>query len=140
MIITIGGLKICHFSNLPIFNDVLPNFQGLVSLKMWQIDAKDMDVAQPVWLSGCPIKGHFRAKNAFLMFSSAIQYTYQSGQKSPFKINQTRPFKVFSLKFNQITLCFMLNRSRWNRCPEFVRSFSIFFFEIFHVHLIFNGF
>ena len=39
------------------------------------IDAKDMDVSQPIWLSGCPrrapslgcpIKGHFRAKNEYL--------------------------------------------------------------------------
>ena len=40
------------------------------------IDAKDMDVSQPIWLSGCPrtsikkslgcpIKGHFRAKNEY---------------------------------------------------------------------------
>ena len=39
------------------------------------IDAKHMDVSQPIWLSGCPrrapslgcpIKGHFRAKNEYL--------------------------------------------------------------------------
>ena len=29
------------------------------------IDAKDMDVSQPIWLSGCPIKGHLRAKNEY---------------------------------------------------------------------------
>ena len=28
---------------------------------------KGMGVAQPIWLSGCPEKGHFSAKNAFLM-------------------------------------------------------------------------
>ena len=31
---------------------------------MWLIDIKDKDVAQPVWLSGCPLKGDFRAKKA----------------------------------------------------------------------------
>ena len=31
---------------------------------MWLIEAKGMDVSQPLWLSGCPIKGHFRAKRA----------------------------------------------------------------------------
>ena len=25
--------------------------------------AKGIDVAQPIWLSGCPEKGHFSAKN-----------------------------------------------------------------------------
>jgi hypothetical protein len=27
--------------------------------------AKDIDVAQPIWLSGCSEKGHFIAKNVF---------------------------------------------------------------------------
>ena len=27
-----------------------------------------MDAAQPKWLSGCPEKGYFSAKNMFLMF------------------------------------------------------------------------
>ena len=29
------------------------------------IDMKDREVAQPIWLSGCPIKDHFRAKSTF---------------------------------------------------------------------------
>ena len=39
---------------------------GLISMKILLIDAMDMEVFQPIWLSGCPIKGNFRAKNAFL--------------------------------------------------------------------------
>ena len=31
-------------------------------MKIGLIDAKDIDVAQPIWLSGCPMKVHFRAK------------------------------------------------------------------------------
>ena len=27
------------------------------------IDAKDMDMSESIWLSGCAIKGHFSAKN-----------------------------------------------------------------------------
>jgi hypothetical protein len=27
-----------------------------------------MDVAQPIWLSGCPQKGNFSAQKAFLVF------------------------------------------------------------------------
>ena len=33
-------------------------------MKIGWIDAKGMDVAQPIWLSGCPTKGNFSAKNA----------------------------------------------------------------------------
>ena len=40
-----------------------PNFKELISIKMWGIDAKGMGVSQSIWLSKCPIKGHFRAKN-----------------------------------------------------------------------------
>ena len=32
-------------------------------LKMWRIDVKGRDVAQPIWLSGCFEKTHFIAKN-----------------------------------------------------------------------------
>jgi hypothetical protein len=31
--------------------------------KSGKIDAKGMDVAKPIWLSGCPGKGHFNSKN-----------------------------------------------------------------------------
>ena len=31
---------------------------------MGLIDIKDKDVAQPVWLLGCSVKGDFRAKKA----------------------------------------------------------------------------
>ena len=30
-------------------------------MKIGLIDAKNIDVAQPIWLSGCPMKVHFRA-------------------------------------------------------------------------------
>ena len=36
------------------------------------VNAKAMDVAQPIWLSGCPKKGHFRAKKAFLAYLITI--------------------------------------------------------------------
>ena len=34
----------------------LTNFEGLIPMKMWLIDGKGMDVAKPIWLSGCPKK------------------------------------------------------------------------------------
>ena len=34
----------------------LQNFQGLISMKVWLIDTKGMDMAQRIGLSGCPKK------------------------------------------------------------------------------------
>ena len=39
-------------------------------MKIGLIDAKDIDVAQPIWLSGCPMKVHFRAKFPLLRLDS----------------------------------------------------------------------
>ena len=45
-------------------------FQGLISLKTGLIEAaKDMDESQPLWLSECPIKSHFRDN---ILFCSKI--------------------------------------------------------------------
>jgi hypothetical protein len=49
---------------------------------MWLIDVKGMDVAQPIWLSGCPIKGHFRVKNAFLAGFTSENENVHSFQSS----------------------------------------------------------
>ena len=39
-----------HFLAPPILNIFFQKFHGLVGL----IDAKDIDLAEPIWLSGCP--------------------------------------------------------------------------------------
>ena len=57
---------------------VLPNFQRLTPMNMWLIDAKVMDVAQPIWLSSCLKKGHIRAKIAFSSFLKPIYFKKQS--------------------------------------------------------------
>jgi hypothetical protein len=41
-------------------------FYGLVLGSVGLIDAKGINVAQPIWLSSCPTKGVKQAKNAFL--------------------------------------------------------------------------
>ena len=51
-----------RFCKLWIVNCFSPSFQGLISIKMGIIDSKGMNVSQPIWFSGCPIKGHFRSK------------------------------------------------------------------------------
>ena len=43
-----------------------------------KIDSKGMDVAQPLWLSGCPTKAHFSAKDAFLV-SLALKLPFHDG-------------------------------------------------------------
>jgi hypothetical protein len=55
----------CNFfesTNFQLF--FLPNFQGLIRIKIWLIDVKSIDVAHLIWLSGCPKISPFRAKNA----------------------------------------------------------------------------
>ena len=50
-----------------ILNCFLPNFLRLISMK---IDVKGRELSKPIWLLGCPIKGHFRFKNAFRYLSN----------------------------------------------------------------------
>ena len=58
----IGDLKnVIFFSNPPIFN-----FEKIIifkACKSGKIEVKGIDVAQPIWLSGCPVKCHFNVKN-----------------------------------------------------------------------------
>ena len=49
-------------------------FQETISKKMWLIDGKGKDVPQPIWLSGCPIKFHFRGKMPWLFSKTEIDY------------------------------------------------------------------
>ena len=55
--------KKLRFSKSPILKSFSRKFHrldlGLVGL----IDAKGIDMAQPIWLSGCTTKYHFSAKN-----------------------------------------------------------------------------
>ena len=48
----------------------------LVFTKLSEIDphkhSKGMDLAQPIWVSGCPKKGHFSAKNSGFWKTSAF--------------------------------------------------------------------
>ena len=46
--------KKCLFPVPSILNIFPQKFQGLVLRLEEQIDAKGIDVAQPIWLSGCP--------------------------------------------------------------------------------------
>ena len=49
-----GRLKKGHFPAPPILNIFLWKFYGLVLGLVGLIDAKGIDVAQPIWLWGCP--------------------------------------------------------------------------------------
>jgi hypothetical protein len=49
-----GRLKKGHFPAPPILNIFLWKFHGLVLGLVELIDAKGIDVAQPIWLWGCP--------------------------------------------------------------------------------------
>ena len=46
--------KKLSFSKSPILHIFSRKFQGLVLGSVGYIDAKGIDVAQPIWLSGCP--------------------------------------------------------------------------------------
>ena len=45
--------KKCHFPAPQLLNIILQKCQGL-GILIGLIDAKSIDVAQPIWLSGCP--------------------------------------------------------------------------------------
>jgi hypothetical protein len=49
-----GCVKKGHFPAPPILNIFLWKFYGLVLGLVELIDAKGIDVAQPIWLWGCP--------------------------------------------------------------------------------------
>ena len=51
-----------HGPKLVFFNEKKKYAEDLDDF--WH-DAKGKDDPQPIWLSECPIKGHFRAKNAW---------------------------------------------------------------------------
>ena len=71
MIIEFGiwWIQKISFFQIHKFNSqfVSPNFLELILRLIGQNDAKDMDVAQPIWLSGCPEKCLLSAKNANLV-------------------------------------------------------------------------
>ena len=49
-----AAYKKCHFPAPPILNIFLWKFHGLVLGLVELIDAKGIDMAQPIWLWGCP--------------------------------------------------------------------------------------
>ena len=57
--------KKVHFSKLPILKIFLWKFHGLVLWLVELIDAKGIDLSQPIWLWGCPTKSQKQPKNAF---------------------------------------------------------------------------
>ena len=80
--IEFGGLKNAIFSSPPILNIFLPKFQGSGLIK--KIDAKGMDVAEPIWLSDCP-KCQLISKGLFGVIVCFLVQTMTP--KSPFEIN-----------------------------------------------------
>ena len=50
------GDETIFFSKPPILNIFSPKFQGLVLGQVQYIDANGINVAQPIWLSGCPMQ------------------------------------------------------------------------------------
>ena len=60
--------KKVNFSNSPILNTFSPKFQKMVLEQVEETHTQDKDVAQAKWLSECPTKGHFRGKNASLVY------------------------------------------------------------------------
>ena len=63
--IKMADSKKLRFSTPPILNIFSWKFYGLVLGSVELIDAKGIDVAQPIWSSGCPTWVQKRAKNAF---------------------------------------------------------------------------
>ena len=60
-----------------------------------------MEVAKPRWLSGCPEKGHFSAKNAFLVdFSGFEKMTVFESTNFQFQISK---LFLFSSPLKSIT-------------------------------------
>ena len=55
----IGDFKKCNFFKSTNFEKII----RLKACKSGKIEAKDIDVAQPIWFSGCPVKCHFNAKS-----------------------------------------------------------------------------
>ena len=62
------------FSTSPKAEQFLPKFHGLVLGLVGLIDAKGINVTQPIWLSGCPTKYHFSAKNTTSSSSIFVVY------------------------------------------------------------------
>jgi hypothetical protein len=60
--------KNLRFSKPPILKKISRKFQGLVLALVGLIDAKGIDVAQPIWLRDCLTKAEKQAKNAFFEF------------------------------------------------------------------------
>ena len=74
-----GGLKIHQFS---IFEHFFRRFE--------KNDAKGMNVTQPIWLPGCPEKGHFSDKNAFI---SVVCIIFSISQRKLKKgLSHTNPY------------------------------------------------
>ena len=66
--IKLADSKKQHFSKLPILNILLWKFHGLVLGLVELIDAKDIDVVQPVWSWGCPTSSKTGKKCIFCVF------------------------------------------------------------------------
>ena len=63
----IKNLNKCHFQGFTnIQFTIMEQFLQFKACKSRKIDTIDIEVAQQIKLSGCPTKGHFTAKNAFL--------------------------------------------------------------------------
>ena len=74
-----------------------------------KIDATDMVVTQPIWLTGCPKEDLFMAKNAFL---ALIQFF--SDFHNCFKIENWWVWKKYHF-LNPRILNFFLFHPRWNQ-------------------------
>jgi hypothetical protein len=104
--------KKLRFSTPPILIFFSWKFQGLVLGLVGLIDAKDIDVAQPIWLWGCLTwvkKQPKNTKNAFFacFWAHVGQSLSRIGQATamPFEsINPTNPNQSLKLSWNKLRI------------------------------------
>ena len=79
-----------------------------------------MDVPQPIWLSGWPMKGHFRAKNAFLAFLT-LKWPF-IGQPN----NYWQPYKLSDIHANPINFlnCNKINLRKFGQTQFTIQKFT----------------
>ena len=107
------------FSSSPNFQfTILEQFLKFKTCKFVEIDAIGIEVAKQIKMSGCPIKGHFTAKNVYLPLL-AVKWPYQLGfhmryrffilhcswflqnlEKTSFQHLCTRLYSVYSIIFS----------------------------------------
>ena len=124
--------KKVHFSKSPILKNFLWKFHGSVLGLVGLIDAKGIDLSQPIWLWGCPTEGLKQGKNSFLVFFSHFwAYVGQPhdhigwAKSMPFaSINPTNP-RTHPAQFGKK----ILRIGGYGKWPFFESAILIFFFQ-----------